>query len=269
MHRPRYGDWSLPKGKIESGEHPLAGAVREVAEETGVRARPQSRLPRVAYHLPDGTPKTVDYWVMRAVDGDGDGPADPDEVDDVRWLPFRQAAARVSYPHDARLLARVADLPRVTAVLPLVRHGHAGKRGEFDGPDAARPLDDRGRREAEQLAGLLALFDPQRLHSATPLRCRQTLQPLSAQIGAPVVPDPAFDEPAGGETVEDRVAVATARIGELVGGERTVACSQGKLMPSLLASLGGSSDPTAYRTPKGTGWLLCFAGNRLATVDRL
>ena len=71
VHRPRYDDWSLPKGKLEKGEHPLAAAVREVGEETGVRAVPQVRLPGVNYALRDGTPKTVDYWSMRCESVDG------------------------------------------------------------------------------------------------------------------------------------------------------------------------------------------------------
>ena len=75
VHRPRYDDWSLPKGKLEPGEHPLAAAVREVGEETGVRAVPQVRLPGVQLPLRDGTPKTVDYWSMRASpSAETDGP---------------------------------------------------------------------------------------------------------------------------------------------------------------------------------------------------
>jgi 8-oxo-dGTP diphosphatase len=269
VHRPHHDDWSLPKGKLEPGEHPLVAAVREVREETGVHARPQSRLPRVAYDLPDGTPKTVDFWMMRAADGPVAGPDDPGEVDEVSWLPLPQAAQRVSYPDDARLLHHAATLPPVTAVLPLVRHGHAGRRGAFDGPDADRPLDDRGRHEAQELAVLLALSDPQRLVSATPLRCLRTLQPLAERLDLPIVADPAFDEPADGETVAERVAVAAARLTGLVGGDRTVVCSQGKLMPSLLASLAGTGDPKDYRTAKGSGWLLCFSGDRLVSLDRL
>src|SRR5689334_14818299 len=69
VHRPRYDDWSLPKGKLDKGEHPLAAAVREIREETGVRAHPQLRLPLVSYELPGAVPKTVDFWLMRADSG--------------------------------------------------------------------------------------------------------------------------------------------------------------------------------------------------------
>jgi 8-oxo-dGTP pyrophosphatase MutT (NUDIX family) len=270
VHRPRRDDWSLPKGRLEAGEHPLAAAVREVVEETGVRPQPQLRLPSVAYVLPDGVPKTVDFWLMRAADGlAGDPvPADADEVDDVAWLPLPAAIALVSYAEDARLLAHVADLPPVTAVLPLVRHAHAGKRDAFPGDDAARPLDPRGRADAATSAPLLALFDPERLYSAAPLRCRQTLQPLAERLGLPIVVDPAFDEPAAGAQLSDQVARAAARLIALQAGERAVVCSQGKVIPPLLALLDGA-DPAGYRTPKGGGWMLSFSGERLVGLDRL
>jgi 8-oxo-dGTP pyrophosphatase MutT (NUDIX family)/phosphohistidine phosphatase SixA len=267
VHRDRYDDWSLPKGHLDAGEHPLAAAVREVREETGVRASPQLRLPPVTYRLPDGRAKTVDFWLMRAADG----PAaeTDDEVDDVAWLSFDEAAQRVSYPDDVRTLAHAAALPTVTAVLPLVRHGHAGKRDAFPGDDASRPLDDRGRAEADGLGPLLELFAPARIHSATPLRCRQTVAPLAARLELPVIADPAFDEPGSPDELAEQVAGAQTRLRELIGGDRTVVCSQGKVIPPLLALLDGRGDPKEFKTPKGTGWVLSFAGDRLIGLERL
>jgi 8-oxo-dGTP pyrophosphatase MutT (NUDIX family) len=273
VHRSRYGDWSLPKGKLDSGEHPLAAAVREVREETGVSGRPELRLPQVMYDLPDGAPKTVEFWLMRA--GDVRTARHDDEVDELAWLPVRDAVARVDYPDDVRLLQHVAGLPEVTAVLPLVRHAHAGTRNAFPGDDAARPLDARGQAEAAALGRLLALFGPQRLLSATPLRCVQTLGPLTELLDLPVVVDPRFDEPAPGDELSDRVERAASAIAELRGGPLTVICSQGKVLPSLLATLdadrllGDADDLRAYRTAKGTGWVLSFAGDRLIGLEHL
>jgi 8-oxo-dGTP pyrophosphatase MutT (NUDIX family)/phosphohistidine phosphatase SixA len=268
VHRPRYDDWSLPKGKLHRGERPLAAAVREVREETGVRPQPLLRLPRVAYDLPDGVPKVVDFWLMRAQDGPP-AAADADEVDTVAWLPLPEAAARMSYPDDRRLLEHVAGLPPVTAVLPLVRHAHAGKRDAFAGDDSARPLDHRGRTEAGELGELLPVFAPRRLVSATPLRCRQTLQPLAERLDLPVLADPAFDEPVPGEDLDERAAAAAVRLIEVLDGEQAVVCSQGKVMPPMLAQLLGEDDPKPYRTPKGGGWMLSFSGKDLLAASRL
>jgi 8-oxo-dGTP pyrophosphatase MutT (NUDIX family)/phosphohistidine phosphatase SixA len=269
VHRPRYDDWSLPKGKLEDDEHPLVAAVREVIEETGVRAHPQVRLPDVAYTLPNGVPKTVEFWSMRADAGEAVPIADPHEVDEVRWLSPERAADRLSYPADARLVQRVDDLPPVTAVTAVVRHGNAGERKKWAGNDAVRPIDALGERQAAGLATVLALFDPRRLVAATPLRCRQTLEPLAAARGLAIVMDSAFTEPADAADLPAKVAVAATRLAELHQGETTVVCSQGKLIPPTLAALDRGPDPAAYKTPKGGGWVLSWSGEKPPALSRL
>jgi 8-oxo-(d)GTP phosphatase len=267
IHRPRYDDWSLPKGKLTAREHRLAAAVREVAEETGVRAQPQVRLPSVRYRR-DGAPKVVDYWSMRAL-------SVPrfranSEVDRLRWLPPEVAAHTVTYEHDARVLRHFATLPAVTAVLVLLRHGQAGKRGAWPGPDAARPLDPTGRAQARDLAALLAPIAPERLVSASALRCTQTLDPLAARLDLAVEVDRAFNEPAPGRDPDTVAARATGHLVALAAaGTSAVVCSQGKVIPPLLARLAGLGSPRAWATPKGGGWLLAFAGTHLAGADRL
>jgi 8-oxo-dGTP diphosphatase len=263
VHRPRYDDWSLPKGKLKAGEHPLVAAVREVWEETGVRGIPQRRLPTVRYTLPSGEPKTVDFWSLQAT---GPAVAPQPEVDEVAWLPVEAAAARLTYPADVDVLAAFEP---ATYALPLVRHAHAGRRDTYWGPDEARPLDALGRAQAAALAPLLALFLPERLLSGTPKRCVQTLLPTAALLDLPITVDSAFDEPPPGETAEQRAALAAARLRELAGsGTRAAVCSQGKVIPRALAALAGG-DKDDFRTPKGEGWLLAFTGNRLTGADRL
>ncbi|HYN96097.1 MAG TPA: NUDIX domain-containing protein [Pilimelia sp.] len=262
VHRPRYDDWSLPKGKLKKAEHPLAAAVREVAEETGVAAVPRARLASIGYELPDGVDKTVDYWVMAAPAG-ATAFMPNDEVDDLKWVPLAQAAAEVSYPHDADVLRQAAALPPVTATVLLVRHAYAGDRAQWSGPDRLRPLDEEGAERAAALAPVLALVQPRRVVSARPLRCRETVAPLADRLGVQVVEDGAFDEDA------DPGAAAAALRGLAAGGEPVVVCSQGKLIPPLLAALRGDGTAQAYATAKGGGWLLAFAGSALAAADRL
>jgi 8-oxo-dGTP diphosphatase len=100
VHRPRYDDWSHPKGKLRQGEDPLAGALREVEEETGHTATPGAELPTVRY-LADGRPKEVRYWAAEA----GPGTFVPtDEVDRVLWLPADAARGRLTRPRDRELV---------------------------------------------------------------------------------------------------------------------------------------------------------------------
>jgi 8-oxo-dGTP diphosphatase len=269
VHRPQYDDWSLPKGKLEHGEHPLVAAVREVLEETGVRAHPEIRLPDVAYTMPNGVPKTVEFWSMRAGYGTVVPVADPSEVDEVRWLTPERALDLLSYPADARLVDRVAGLRRVTAVTPLVRHANAGERKKWSGNDALRPIDALGREQSDGLATVLALFAPHRLYAATPLRCKQTLEPLAAALSLPIVTDSAFAEPADTADVPAKAKLAATRLTELRDGETAVICSQGKLIPPLLALLEGVDDPAPYRTPKGGGWVLSWSGAWPVALSRL
>ena len=269
VHRPTLDDWSLPKGKLKSSEHSLVGAVREVLEETGVRGLPQLRLPEISYELPDGMPKTVDYWLMRASDDAVLDVDDVTEVDTVTWLSPAQAVSRLSYPHDAALVDHAAGLPPVTAITPLVRHAHAGDRKKWSGDDALRPIDPDGQTEADGLGVLLALFDPARLVAATPLRCKQTLAPLAARLGLPIVLDSAFAEPAELDDLPAKVKVAAGRLSELRDGGTAAICSQGKVIPPLLALLRGEDEPAPYKTPKGGGWLLSWSGDNLSGLSRL
>lgn len=269
VHRPGLADWSLPKGRLENDEHPLVGAVREVVEETGVRGEPQLRLPSVSYVIPDGRPKTVDFWLMRAGDGPAAAVMDPAEVDEVRWLSPDEAVRILSYPGDIGLVGYVAGLPPVTALTPLVRHALAGSRKRWAGEDASRPLDDKGRTQAAAIAEVVALFAPRQLFAATPLRCRQTLEPLAERLGLPVVTDGAFAEPAKTGEVPARVRVARTRLAELRAGPRAAICSQGKLIPPLLADLAGATEPAPYKTPKGGGWLLTWSDTELIGLSQL
>ncbi|MFF5159052.1 NUDIX hydrolase [Streptomyces sp. NPDC000348] len=100
VHRPKYDDWSWPKGKLKRGEDPLAGALREVAEETGHTAVPSAELPSARY-LANGRPKRVRYWAAEAVSGTF---TPNDEVDRVLWLPPEAARVRLTEPRDADLV---------------------------------------------------------------------------------------------------------------------------------------------------------------------
>ncbi|MBG0562010.1 NUDIX hydrolase [Actinoplanes aureus] len=268
VHRPRYDDWSLPKGTFEPDEGALAAAVREVAEETGVAGIPEVCLPEVAYTLPNGRPKTVRFWLMRA---GASGPVqDTREVDRIAWLPPAEAAERLSYPDERPLLDRFAALPPVTAVVALVRHAHAGERKKWAGPDRLRPIDPVGHRQAGRIAAALTSFRPRHLIAAPPLRCKQTLEPLAKALDdMPIVLDGAFAEPSDAADLTARLTMAQARLTQLRTDERVVVCSQGKVIPPLLALLHGVEDDEPFKTRKGDGWLLTWSGERLLDASRL
>ena len=106
VHRPRYDDWSLPKGKLLTGEGWEAGALREVEEETGLRCELDAELESVSYLDRRGRRKLVRYWLMRPLEGEFEP---GDEVDELRWLSPAEAAADLTYEHDRALARRLAD----------------------------------------------------------------------------------------------------------------------------------------------------------------
>jgi 8-oxo-dGTP diphosphatase len=200
--------------------------------------------------------KRVDYWTMQALGG----AFEPgDEVDELRWLPLREAAALCSHDHDRAVLADLArtDLPLVPTLV-LIRHGRAGDRSDWEGPDEARPLDSRGRHQAQRLARVLPVFGPTAVYSARRTRCEQTVAPLAQCLGLPVLPLPEVGEEEFADDPDTGMAVVEQLLEERDQPGVTVVCSQGGAIPSILMRLGVGFAPTRTYPPsaKGSVWVL-------------
>jgi 8-oxo-(d)GTP phosphatase len=257
VHRPKYDDWSLPKGKLDRGEATLAGACREVREETGFDVVAGRTLGVSRYdvlHRGRPAPKTVHWWAMRATGGEF---VPNGEIDELRWLPPEHAPALLSQARDADPLRVFLDGPPQTRTLLLLRHGSAGSRETWEGDDDLRPLDATGLAQADAARDLLPLYGVQRLLSAPLERCTATLGPLAEQLGLPVEPEPALS--AAGWSADP--AAALQRTVDLVcDGRPTVVCSQGEVLPGLVAELGRRAGLPldAVEAAKGSLWALSF-----------
>jgi 8-oxo-dGTP diphosphatase len=267
VHRPRYDDWSFPKGKLEPGETMPFAAVREVAEESGLDVHLGPMLGDVSYAVPEGR-KVVRYWSARVAKDNG-FTADA-EVDELRWVPAGQAAELLTYGHDLDVLQRFVAHGRPSSTILLVRHGKAGSRSQWDGDDDERPLSSSGREQAEHLGAFLPLFGPERIVSAPPLRCRDTIAPLAEELGLSVDDEPLLGE--DGYWERPRAGLARLRQLAATAGVTAVA-SQGGVIPDVMRALVQSSphrlplDPSAVPSRKASTWVLGFAGSVLRSAD--
>lgn len=267
IHRPRYDDWSFPKGKLAPGESDIQGAVREVLEETGYRVRLGRPLGEVRYMKPThgaARPKVVRYWAMQA---DGGGFSPNREVDELRWVSLAEAADLLSHEHDLDVLQRFVKGPALSGSVLIVRHATAGNRSDWTGDDRDRPLDDLGWFQAEDLVRTLSRYDVDEIVSADFVRCLQTVQPLSRSIGVPVREEPLFSE-TGYPAHEDEAEHLLRKLGERL--ETAVVCSQGDVIPDLLERMSTRDHvdlghPTSIK--KGGFCALTFDGPRLFSSE--
>ncbi len=235
IHRKRYDDWTLPKGKLEPGESLPACAVREVPEETGVTIRLSAPLDTIRYEAGKAGPKKVDWWggvplteVARAPDA---------EVDMVSWLPVRAALARLTYAHDHFLVQQHLDQPPTTPLI-LVRHAKAMDRKDWSRKDAARPINSRGRRQARLLIPMLAAYGVTRLVSSTSTRCLNTLLPYAHRQELPIESYAQLSEEVGADDAKGVAKlIRRIRASTLETGQPTAICVHRPVLPHILEAL--------------------------------
>ena len=257
IHRDRYDDWSLPKGKLNHGESRLSAAVREVHEETGAVVVATRRLIETAY-LVDDVPKTVQFWAMRYRSGEFTRNS---EVDDLRWLPLPEARTTLTHDVDRSVLDAFAARPVPQSVIVLLRHAKAGRRTQWQGDDRLRPLDKAGRLQARELPAFLSAFTPVSVVSADRVRCVQTLEPFAVATGMDLAISPAFSDES---YLDDPEATRNELLALAKSLPATVVCSQGIAVPGLVTDLTGLEDT---RARKGAAWVLSFADGAVVSAD--
>lgn len=246
VHRPRYDDWSWPKGKLEIGESFQNAATREVGEETGreiVLGRP---LPGLQYLTPDGGVKRVQYWAARRARKGRNtaalaarapvAPVDPDEVDQTEWLDAAEAAQRLTRtsdrgPLDALVAADSAGVLK-TRALVIARHGRAMPRGSWHGTERDRPLTPFGHGQAEALVPVLAAYGVEHVISSRWERCATTIDPYVRAAAL----RPSYSEyltEAQHERSPSRVAATVRELLE-EATDSSVICTHRPVLPTVL-----------------------------------
>lgn len=270
IHRPRYDDWSLPKGKLSGGETDLEGAVREVLEETGFHVRVGRPLGATTYEKkgPTGVrPKVVRWWSMLAEEG---AFSPTREVDALDWLTLAEASERLTRETDREVLERFARGATPTRAVLLVRHASAVARSTWIGDDRDRELDDCGIAQSDELVRLLSRFEIGSIISADVRRCVETVAPLADAFGLAIDADPLLSDTGYPGREEEALALLRSR-GD--AEHDAVVCSQGDVITDLLGRLATDDgypleDPVSSR--KGSTWALSIdLDGQLVAADYL
>ncbi|HYJ68276.1 MAG TPA: NUDIX hydrolase [Nocardioidaceae bacterium] len=239
VHRPKYDDWTFPKGKVNRGERLPVTAVREVLEETTVPIRLGLPLSTVSYRMgkPKDVTKQVSYWIGRPI-GDGAITLEPNhEIDKARWIAIDDVGSLLTYDHDRGLLDEFVDLRRRKAhkARPLIvlRHTAARSRTRWKGDDQRRTLTAGGLREAQRLVPLLQAFGITHVVSSDAARCVQSVVPYADHLDVDIVLDADLTEE---RATRRRVAARMRAL--LVGKRPTVVCTHRPVLPLVFEALG-------------------------------
>lgn len=240
IHRTVHGDVTIPKGKVDPGESLPETAVREIKEETGLTVRLGVPLGVSNYNMPNGRDKIVHYWAAEVTPGAilRSTFVPNAEVAALEWVTIKRARTYLSYPADVEILdafARLVD-NEVTSTFALIvlRHGKATPPSSWDGPDATRPLTERGVKQAAALVGTLNAWRPKRIVTSTATRCVTTVVPLAAASGVEIKRTDLISQ--------DAWEAGTADIRRVVGkrvrsGKNAVLCSHGPVLPEILREI--------------------------------
>jgi 8-oxo-dGTP pyrophosphatase MutT (NUDIX family)/phosphohistidine phosphatase SixA len=253
VHRGDRADVSLPKGKVDPGETLPQTAVREIAEETGLAITLGAPLGTVEYTLASGREKIVYYWSAEVADAAiAASTFKPNsEISSIEWVSVERAARILSYAHDMDVVSRFVERyesgrARTFAIIAL-RHGTAVPPATWDGPDATRPLMQRGADQALSIAPAIAAFSPRKLVSSTAARCLATIAPLSGLLGLPVKATDDVSQDAWEYGASDVDKVVAKRLAKR---RSAVICSHGPVLPEIIlevARLTGTPSDSALR----------------------
>jgi 8-oxo-dGTP diphosphatase len=240
IHRARYNDWGWPKGKVDPGETLPETAVREIAEETGLKIRLGVNLGVQRYKLPNGKDKEVHYWAAKVTDKalKASKFKPSEEVAKVDWMTPDEAIKVLSYEHDKEFLEKLVLLhaKRLLNTKPFIvlRHAKATPRDNWSKGEETRPLLPLGKRQALALKPLLSAWAAKRVVSSPWERCKSTVAPYASTAGISVEYSEPLTEAGNKKTPASTLKVIHKLIQD---GRSTVVCTHRPALPTVLEEL--------------------------------
>jgi 8-oxo-dGTP diphosphatase len=249
VHRPKYDDWSLPKGKLNAGESFKQAALREVEEETGMRCSITAKVGTISYQTPNENTKVVRYWTLEAESG----AFEPNnEVDEVVWAEAPAAHDLLTYARDQEVLdwaVKLAGDPTAGRIY-LIRHVHAGDRKRWQKADELRPISLKGEKQADALRDYLSGFPLTAVFSSSYVRCVQSMGPLAGVLGVRLEVEPSAVE---NEPPEGFIKAMHQWMGQAI-----TVCSHGDIISGTVGLLAAEGVPMdgPMASEKGSIWIL-------------
>ena len=265
IHRPKYNDWSFPKGKLEIGESLIACAHREVFEETNIQTEFGPFLGDIEYLTPDGK-KQVSFWAAKAITDKDFSPNS--EVDQLKWVEVKKVKELLSLETDKKILAQFIKLDFDTKPFILLRHAKAITRDEWQGDDDDRPLDSLGQNQAKRLLSIYQVYNIEQIHTSDAVRCYDTVNPMVKGLGIKLEVTGKLGENAYKKDKEKAFDYAKELIKE---DARILLCSHNPILPKMLNRLTKKSDVDADegKLSPADGWVIHRSGKEIIQIDRI
>ena len=266
VHRPRYDDWSLPKGKLEEGEALISCAYREVLEETGLSIKLGPYVGSVEYFVPDGL-KHVAYWSASLIE-DNSSFHPNDEVDQIIWLDLESAVLKATRDSDKSILERFGVTPYDSSALIMLRHGKALERAEWQGEDEDRPLQLVGQLQAKRMLSLYQVFGLEEIHTSDAVRCLDTVAQMAKSLKLTPVITNAVSEYTYKKSKEKAIEYAKELIKR---NKQIILCSHNPVLPRMMEKLTKkiNFDYPDNKLLPGEAWVLFHNKKEVLQIDRV
>ena len=268
IHRPKYDDWSFPKGKLDIGEELISCAYREIMEETGLNIELGPYLGEVEYESIDEL-KNVSYWAAKVLPDSNEFHANG-EADLLEWHDIDSARKKLTRDTDREILDIFSDSPYQAPKLIMLRHAKALARSEWQSGDEDRPLDNLGQLQAKRMHAVYQVFGISQIHTSDAVRCYDTVIGMTKSLKIEPVITAKLSEYTF-EKNKDKSLEYAKELAEIARAtdETVLLCSHNPVLPRMLEQVSKKSDldlPENKLKP-GDGWVLFLGKKKVLQID--